>query len=94
MNRYITEVEVAEAWLEVERQRRLAGVAAREALARRWLASAHAGDPFHPRAQGMAAAAEFHEARADRLAERALGAARLAAELEARLEAGRAGRCG
>ena len=93
MSRPVTEGDVAEAWLEVARQRRLAGVAAHEALARRWLAAAHAGDPLHPRAQGMAAAAEFHEARADQLAERALGAARLAAELEARFEAGRVGRC-
>jgi len=93
MSRPVTEGDVAEAWLEVARQRRLAGVAAREALARRWLAAAHAGDPLHPRAQGMAAAAEYHEARAEQLAERALGAVRLAAELEARLETGRIGRC-
>jgi hypothetical protein len=93
MSRPVTEGDVAEAWLEVARQRRLAGVAGREALARRWLAAAQGGDPLNPLAQGLAAAAEFHEARAERLAERALGAARLAAELEARFETGRVGRC-
>ena len=93
MRRLPTEGDVAEAWLEVARQRRLAGVAARQALGRRWLAASLGGDPFHPRALGLAAAAEFHEARADQLAEQALGAARQAAELEARLEAGRVARC-
>ena len=93
MSRLPTEGDVAEAWLEVARQRRLAGVAAREALERRWLAASLAGDPFHPRALGLAAAADYHEARADRLAEQALGAARRAAELEAGLESGRVARC-
>ncbi len=85
--------DLAEAWAEVDRQRRLAGLAAREALERRWLAQVHGGDPYHPRAQGMRAAADFHESRAERLAEQALGAARRAADLEARLEAGRVARC-
>ncbi len=93
MSLLTSEADVAEAWMEVARQRRLARVAAGEALERRRLAATHAGDPFHPRAQGMEAAAGFHEARAEQLAERALGAARLAAELEARLEVGRVGRC-
>jgi hypothetical protein len=93
MSRPTFEADLAEAWLEVDRQRRLAGLAAREALERRWLAQATGGDPFHPRAQGMAAAADFHEARAERLAEQALVAARRATELEARLEVGRVDRC-
>ncbi len=93
MSRAPSEADVEEAWLEVARQRRLAGAAAREALERRWLASTLAGDPLQPRAQGLAAAADFHETRAERLAEGALSAARLAADLEARLETGRVARC-
>lgn len=89
-----SEADVAEAWTEVTRLRRLAQLAASEAAERRRLTGACGGDPFHPRAQGLAAAADFHEGRAAQAAERARGAARLAAELEARLESPRgAARC-
>ena len=88
------EGDVAEAWTEVARLRRLAQLAASEAAERRRLTGACGADPFNPRAQGLAAAADFHEGRAAQAAERASGAARLAAELEARLEVTRgADRC-
>ena len=86
--------DVVEAWTEVARLRRRALLASREAVERRQLTAACAGDPFHPRAQGLAAAADFHEVRAALEEERARGAARVAAALEARLEAARgAARC-
>jgi hypothetical protein len=89
-----SEADVADAWAEVARLRRLALVAASEAAERRRLTGACRGDPLHPRAQGLAAAADFHEGRAAQAAERACGAARLAGELEARLESAReAARC-
>ena len=81
--------DVAEAWAEVARLRRLAQVAAREAAERRRLARGCCGDPLHPRAQGLAAAADFHEARAAQAAVRAGTAARLAEELAARHESAR-----
>lgn len=85
---------MAEAWTEVARLRRLALLAAREAVERRRLADSSAGDPFHPRSQGLAAAADFHGLRARQAAERARGAADLAAEMETHLElARRAARC-
>jgi hypothetical protein len=88
------EADLAEAWTEVARLRRRALEAGREAAERRRLAEGRGGDPLHPRAQGLAAAAEFHEARAAEAAERAREAAGLAAELEARLGPSRvAGRC-
>jgi cytochrome c-type biogenesis protein CcmH/NrfG len=88
------EGDVAEAWAEVARLRRQALEAGREAEARRRLTAACRGDPLHPRAQGLAAAAEFHEARAAEASERARGAARLASELEAQPARSRgAGRC-
>ena len=82
------EVDVVEAWAEVARLRRRALLASREAVERRQLTAACAGDPFHPRAQGLAAAADFHEARAAQADERARGAERVAAALEAQLDAG------
>jgi hypothetical protein len=87
------QADVAEAWTEVARLRRRALEAWREAAERRRVVVG-ARDPFHPRAQGLAAAAEFHEARAARASERARGAARVAADLESRLVmARRAARC-
>jgi hypothetical protein len=87
------QADVAEAWTEVARLRRRALEAWREADERRRVVVG-AGDPFHPRAQRLAAAAEFHQARAAHASERARGAARLAAELEARLATARgAARC-
>ncbi len=76
--------DVAEAWVEVARLRRLARLAASEALERRGLVAACAGDPLHPRTQGLSAAAEFHAARATAAAERARDSERRAAELELR----------
>jgi cytochrome c-type biogenesis protein CcmH/NrfG len=84
-----SEADVADAWAEVDRLRRLALAVASEAAERRRLTGACRGDPFHPRALGLAAAADFHEGRAAQAAERARGAARLAAELQARLESTR-----
>lgn len=83
-----SQADVAEAWAEVARLRRLAQVAAREAAERRRLASC-CGDPLHPRAQGLAAAADFHEARAAHAAVRVGTAVRLAEELAGRREAAR-----
>ncbi len=89
-----SEADLAEAWDEVARLRRLARVAASEAAERRRLVGGSGGDPFHPRSQGLAAAADFHEGRAAQAAERARGAERLAAALEARLGPARgAARC-
>jgi len=81
--------DVAEAWAEVARLRRLALVAAREAAERRRIVGAWRADALHPRAQGLAAAADFHETRAARAAERADVARRLAEALERRPEAAR-----
>jgi hypothetical protein len=80
--------DVAEAWAEVARLRRLAHVAACEAAERRRLATCR-GDPLHPRTQGLAAAADFHEARAAQAAVRVGTAVRLAEGLAAREEAAR-----
>jgi hypothetical protein len=85
----LSPADVDDAWAEVERLRRLELTAALEAAERRRLTGACRGDPFHPRAQGLAAAADFHEARAIHAAERARGAARQATELQLRLEATR-----
>jgi hypothetical protein len=76
--------DVAEAWVEVARLRRLARLATSEALERRGLVAACAGDPLHPRSQGLSAAAEFHAGRAAAAAERARDSERRAAELELR----------
>ena len=88
------EGDLVEAWSEVARLRQLALVAAREAAERRWLTAGFGDDPLHPRTMGLAAAADFHQGRAALAAERAEAAARLAAGLEARLQAeGGAARC-
>jgi hypothetical protein len=84
-----SQADVAEAWAEVVRLRRLAQVAAREAAERRRLTRCCSGDPLHPRAQGLAAAADFHEARAAQAVVRAGTAVLLAEDLEARHEAAR-----
>jgi len=90
----LTEGDLDEAWSEAARLRQRAVEAWHEADQRRRLVGALGGDPFHPRTQGLAAAAEFHQDLAAKLEERARGAARLAAELEVGRQAARgAARC-
>ena len=81
--------DAEEAAHEVERQRRLARSAAREAEARHRRAAAYAGHPLDPRAQGLWDAAAFHAARARAAAARVVEAEGLAAAIRERAEAAR-----
>jgi hypothetical protein len=90
----VSPADVEEAWNEVARLRGRALAAQREAAERRRQAAVFTGGPFHPRGQGLGAAAEFHEARAGEAAERAAIAALRAEALELRLRpGGGASRC-
>jgi hypothetical protein len=62
--------DAQEAEVQLASLRRRARAAAEEAEERRRLAAAYPGGPFDPRAQGLQAAATFHEGRARQAVER------------------------